>query len=116
MHRELIKECASRQGCCSRDCGCCVNRKIDESRHLGAGHCTLECACCERARGFKISSKEKERVKEMYKIRNLAKADYRSLKIIQISIFGIIGGNWKNPFDMIEDGPPGYDQKSANAQ
>lgn len=120
MHRELIKECTSRQGCCSRDCGCCVSRKIDESRHLGVGHCTLECACCERARGFKISSKTKERVKKMsqieYSAEKSAILDYRSLKIIRLSMFGITGGNWKNPFDMIEDVPPGYDQISKNAQ
>ncbi|CAG8075656.1 unnamed protein product [Penicillium salamii] len=120
MHRDLIKECTSRQGCCSRDCGCCVNRKVDESRHLGVGHCTLECACCERARGFKIFSKTKERVKKMYQIEYSAEKsailDYRSLKIIRLSMFGITGGNWKNPFDMIEDVPPGYDQISKNAQ
>ncbi|CAG8947814.1 unnamed protein product [Penicillium salamii] len=116
MHRELIKECTSRQGCCSRDCGCCVNRKIDESRHLGVGHCTVECACCERARGFKISNKTKERMKKLYRILNNDNLDYRSLKILRLSMFGIIGGNWKNPFDMIEDVPPGYEQKSENAQ
>ena len=60
MHRTLVEDCASRQGCCAHGCGCCLNRKIDPTHTLGVGHCTVECRCCRRARGFDISEEDKK--------------------------------------------------------
>jgi hypothetical protein len=115
MHRDLIKDCAGRQGCCARACGCCVNRNIDDSRTLGAGHCTLECGCCERARGFRVSNEEKKRLKELYKIKRQKEgADFRSNSITRLSIWGLFGNSWKDPFDMIDDAPPSYEEIPKN--
>lgn len=51
-----IHYCASGLGCCARGCGCC---KEGQRRHAGqsvrydvATHCTIECGCCIRWRGF----------------------------------------------------------------
>ncbi|CAG8185086.1 unnamed protein product [Penicillium salamii] len=113
MHRDLVNYCVGRQGCCARGCGCCVNRKIDDSRILGIGHCTLECACCERARGFKVSDEEKQRLKELYKISLEDREDFRSRAIVRTSIWGITGGSWKDPFEVIDDAPPSYEEVSG---
>ena len=49
--------CAVGLGCCARGCGCC---KKGRRRHAGqsvrnnvATHCTIECGCCIRWRGFR---------------------------------------------------------------
>ncbi|KAJ5847839.1 hypothetical protein N7455_011796 [Penicillium solitum] len=34
MHRVLVEDCAGRQGCCARECGCCLNPPIRK----GAGN------------------------------------------------------------------------------
>ncbi|OQD70967.1 hypothetical protein PENPOL_c001G05469 [Penicillium polonicum] len=60
MHRVLREDCAGRGGCCGRDCGCCLNRKLDETRKRAAGHCTVECGCCAKARGFELSEDDKK--------------------------------------------------------
>ncbi|KAJ5197522.1 hypothetical protein N7449_008001 [Penicillium cf. viridicatum] len=60
MHRVLREDCARRGGCCGRDCGCCLNRKLDETRRRAAGHCTVECGCCEKVRGFDLSEDDKK--------------------------------------------------------
>lgn len=112
MHRELIKHCAGRQGCCARGCGCCVDRKIDPSRRLGVGHCTLECGCCRRARGFEVSEEDKKSLKEEFKNNKDSKRSYRLIRMRPVSIWGLTGDNWENPFDMI-DAPPSYDQIEA---
>ena len=59
MHRVLVEDCVRRGGCCRRSCGCCVNRKIHNTRELGAGHCMMACGCCHQARGFELTKKEK---------------------------------------------------------
>lgn len=54
------KACAARGGCCGRGCGCC-SKPLTEYTMPGSlfgkksriyGHCTVECPCCIRARGF----------------------------------------------------------------
>ncbi|KAJ5121257.1 uncharacterized protein N7515_009218 [Penicillium bovifimosum] len=62
MHKRLVKDCASRGGCCARSCGCCLNRNIDQTRKLGVGHCTLRCGCCQRARGGLVIPEEEQRL------------------------------------------------------
>ncbi|KAK9860026.1 hypothetical protein MYU51_010225 [Penicillium brevicompactum] len=98
-----------RYGCCARACGCCANRSIDDTRSLGVGHCTLECACCDRARGFGISSTEKKRLKELYKVNIEKGSDFLSRFIVRLSMFGVMGDSWEDPFAMIVDAPPSYE-------
>lgn len=53
--------CARHGGCCGRDCGCCDRplepflMPINSSKKTNSGvygHCTVECPCCIRFRGF----------------------------------------------------------------
>ncbi|KAJ5793746.1 hypothetical protein N7457_000345 [Penicillium paradoxum] len=108
MHRSLVEECAGRQGCCARGCGCCLNRKVLPSRSLGVGHCTLECACCRRARGFEVSPANKKLLKEQFK-NTVQERGYRITRYRLVSIWGLVGDSRENSFDMI-DAPPSYDQ------
>lgn len=52
----LRRDCASRGGCCGRDCRCCEKpREIEEDGKIvdvSYGHCTTACSCCIRSRGF----------------------------------------------------------------
>lgn len=56
----LRRHCAEYGGCCGRECQCCENRSAyaNFERTLGLGHCTFECGCCSKARGFDLTSKE----------------------------------------------------------
>lgn len=111
MHSELVKDCAGRLGCCSRGCGCCLNRKIDASRALGRGHCTLECGCCAKARGFQFSESQKTSLKNLFSLNS--GHHFHSIRIITVSIWGIFGGSLTNPFDMIT-APPTYEQSEIH--
>lgn len=118
MHSELVKDCAGRQGCCARGCGCCLNRKVDASRSLGVGHCTLECGCCAKARNSEFSHSQKAYLKKLYKLDG-GNENYRAIWIGRVSIWGLTGNSWANPFDMIKatptiKTPPTYEQSEAN--
>ncbi|KAJ5558274.1 hypothetical protein N7535_008487 [Penicillium sp. DV-2018c] len=102
MHRDLIEDCAGRQGCCARACGCFWGLDIVPLN-----------ADAARARGFKVSNEEKKRLKKLYKIVGQDKDDFRSINITRPSIWGLADGNWKNPFDMI-DTPPSYEDIPKN--
>lgn len=52
MHRVLVAECKGRQGCRSRDCGCCPKRLLDPEQRPEAHHCTVRCRCCHQATEF----------------------------------------------------------------
>ncbi|KGO78251.1 hypothetical protein PITC_036190 [Penicillium italicum] len=104
MHRILVEDCANRQGCCARGCGCCLNRKINPTHTLGVGHCTFECACCRRARGFEISEDDKVLLKAHRREEMKLLPKHR---IIRVAIWGLVGGSYESPFDMI-DAPPTY--------
>ncbi|CAG8242278.1 unnamed protein product [Penicillium olsonii] len=106
MHRELVEDCAGRQGCCARGCGCCLDRKLGPSRSLGVGHCTVECACCREARGFELSAQEKWRLKKQFKM-DLPKETGRISKMECVSIWGLCSNEWGNPCELI-DAPPRY--------
>lgn len=99
MHRALIQDCVVRGGCCARGCGCCHRRKIDDSRKFGAGHCTSECACCQKERPpvFKrttlLNDEQMEGVEERRQ---------RLRRIKRVSIWGFDGDAQYNPFDMID--------------
>ncbi|CDM32051.1 unnamed protein product [Penicillium roqueforti FM164] len=62
MHPILVEDCKSRNGCCGRDCGCCLDAQCANSSAgaLGMGHCTLECGCCIRSRGFELSEEREK--------------------------------------------------------
>lgn len=48
MRQEMVDDCWSWGGCCSRECGCCAKRYLLDK---GAGHCTSECWCCNNSQG-----------------------------------------------------------------
>ncbi|CRL25016.1 unnamed protein product [Penicillium camemberti] len=54
----LREDCANRGGCCGRQCKCC-ERPPDSRRMKGWGHCTVECACCYRQRGFELQDTDR---------------------------------------------------------
>lgn len=99
MHRALIEDCVARGGCCARGCGCCHGRKIDESRKFGAGHCTSECACCQKERPpvFKRTTLLNDEQME-----GLEERRRRLKRIKRVSIWGFDGDAQYNPFDMID--------------
>ncbi|CAG8241469.1 unnamed protein product [Penicillium salamii] len=109
MHRELVESCASRQGCCARGCGCCTNRRVDPSRSLVIGHCTIECACCRKARGFEVSPDEKKKLKAQLKI-DRPRATYYTTRMKQVSIWGLRANDSGDKHDMMIDAPPSYGQ------
>jgi hypothetical protein len=99
MHRVLVEDCERRGGCCSRSCGCCVNREIGKTRQLGAGHCMVACGCCHRAPGFELTEKEK-----MGFLTDFHIVDDHSLyrlRINRVSIWGLSLDSHVSPFDMI---------------
>jgi hypothetical protein len=51
LRRELVQDCITRGGCCSRGCGCCKNRLSTTEYSKGIGHCTAACYCCSAVRG-----------------------------------------------------------------
>ncbi|KAI9929673.1 hypothetical protein MW887_001148 [Aspergillus wentii] len=61
------RDCIRRLGCCSHSCGCCdTPRRVPVRGHNGIEllrktHCTMECGCCIRWRGFRrIGEEEKD--------------------------------------------------------
>lgn len=44
--------CKSRGGCCNYDCGCC-QKPLNNTRSPKEYHCSEECPCCIRRRGFR---------------------------------------------------------------
>ncbi|CAG7938945.1 unnamed protein product [Penicillium nalgiovense] len=99
MHRVLIENCAGRQGCCSRGCGCCYTRKINSTRKLGVGHCTFGCGCCRRFRGFDISEEDMKSLKEECR---KEVGELIRHRITRVSIWGLVGDSFDRPFDMID--------------
>lgn len=59
LRKELVEDCISKGGCCSRDCGCCERRQTSTKRGGGIGHCTVECMCCIHDRGSEFTEEEK---------------------------------------------------------
>ncbi|CAG8908734.1 unnamed protein product [Penicillium egyptiacum] len=108
MHRTLREKCVIRGGCCARSCGCCSDRHNTPERMLAAGHCTLECLCCEEARGFQLNREQWEASLPPFS-RTKDKPSHLYLdRVIAVSFVGIVFGNYDNPFDLIEDSPPSY--------
>ncbi|CAG7971468.1 unnamed protein product [Penicillium salamii] len=68
MSEGLVEDCIDSGGCCSRQCGCCAWRR-PLGAHKGKGHCTSECWCCIRFRGYELSENQKEEIRENMKFR-----------------------------------------------
>lgn len=103
MHKVLVEDCASREGCCARSCGCCLNRNIDQTRKLGVGHCTLRCGCCQRARGgLAIPEEDQSLLRKEFSCKMRTN---RSRWHNQVSIWGLVNNSTRNPFDMIQAPP-----------
>lgn len=60
LREELVEDCISRGGCCSRDCGCCERRRLSAKNGKGIGHCTVECMCCIHDQGSEFTAEEKK--------------------------------------------------------
>jgi hypothetical protein len=56
----LRNDCARRGGCCGRSCKCCGEKPPVQGRLRGWGHCTTECGCCNRIRGFDLKKEDKK--------------------------------------------------------
>jgi hypothetical protein len=106
MHRVLVADCAARQGCCSRGCGCCAKRQIEfkqnnSNRNLGVGHCTLACGCCRKARRFQLFEEERTEIRDWL---NHEDPDrylyYHELELA--SKWGLESDNYDNPFHLIK--------------
>lgn len=101
MHNFLVQDCAGKGGCCGRDCGYCVNHPIAQSRKLGVGHCTMECGCCAKYRGFDLTEKEKRDVEKRFDITASGPVKIYGESAIQVLLFGTLEAENTNPFDMI---------------
>lgn len=64
---ELVEYCIARGGCCSRDCGCCANRRSKTKNISGIGHCTLYSGCCSDDRGSSFTHGQHEEIRKRLK-------------------------------------------------
>lgn len=107
MHDLLVKDCAGRNGCCARGCGCCAVREPSSKRPLGAGHCTFECSCCREARGFDFPSEERKLFKKKCREEILSLLEHR---IVRVAIWGLVDGADvgvdDDSFDMVSADEP----------
>jgi hypothetical protein len=101
MHKFLVRDCAGKGGCCGRECGCCVNRPIAQSRELGVGHCTTECGCCAEYRGFDLTEEEKRDVEKRFDISEDGPSPNYGRSVAEVLFFGTLEAENTNPFDMI---------------
>jgi hypothetical protein len=56
----LRDDCDKRGECCGRSCKCCSEKPPAQDRLKGWGHCTIECGCCNRVRGFELGKKDEK--------------------------------------------------------
>ena len=112
MHATLVEDCANKKGCCSRGCGCCSRREASASRPLGVGHCTVECSCCQKFRGFEVSEDTKIALRNNF---DSLLYDAYGHRLVRVAMWGLVGGIDESPFDMIRVGdPPSYSQVQAS--
>ncbi|KAJ5564188.1 hypothetical protein N7513_000430 [Penicillium frequentans] len=62
LRPELVDDCKSRVGCCSRSCGCCQKRHLTPQQHGGIGHCMIECGCCLKSWGVDLTLEKKDQM------------------------------------------------------
>ena len=109
LHRALSEDCVKRGGCCGRACRCCHHRKPTSARKFGVGHCTVECACCEKARGFKLDETATKAMTQFYALSGEGENLHYFKKIQKVSIWGLVDDSEESPFALI-DVPPEYQQ------
>ncbi|CAG8947776.1 unnamed protein product [Penicillium salamii] len=98
MHEVLVEDCAQKQGCCARGCGCCEKRQKTSSRHA-AGHCALTCGCCRKQRGFELTPEEEQDIYNKFD----PQGHDRFYERIQLaSIWGLRLNSDKAPNDLIK--------------
>lgn len=68
MSEGMIQDCSDQSGCCSRECGCCLQRHSPKGKRV-SGHCTSECWCCISFRGFDLPEEEKEEIRKDFRTR-----------------------------------------------
>ena len=108
LHTALTEDCTANGGCCGRPCGCCRNRVLGTGRDLGVGHCTIECGCCQKTRGFALSDEAKDFLRSLRPLDRFTDSGYLRM-MIKASFFGLVKGSSANPVDLI-DLPPGYEE------
>ena len=101
MHEALVEDCIRKQGCCSRGCGCCLNRQLVSTRRLASGHCALSCGCCRKARGFRLTQTEEN---EIYDKLDLQQEKNFANRFQLASIWGLRLDSDRSPFDLIKSG------------
>jgi hypothetical protein len=102
MHPFLREDCARRGGCCSRDCRCCSARANDSTHPLSHGHCTVECGCCRKARGFDFTTEQKKKLEDFFtfSVANSEKTypiprEPYLYQLYRVSIWGIVAKSTK---------------------
>ncbi|CAG8387502.1 unnamed protein product [Penicillium salamii] len=98
IHEDLVEDCAQKQGCCARGCGCCEKRQKTSGRHA-AGHCALTCGCCRKQRGFELTPEEEQ---DIYKEHDLQDDDTFDERIELASIWGLHLNFNNAPNDLIK--------------
>ncbi|KAJ5901900.1 hypothetical protein N7495_002428 [Penicillium taxi] len=106
MHRVLYEDCVGRGGCCERGCNCCVNRQFSKEGRFATGHCTVECSCCAKARGFELSTQQKDNLRGIF---SLSHCSGYTKRMWYASLLGLMTDSIESPFDMIIDTPPRYE-------
>lgn len=57
LRKELVKDCIQRLGCCEK-------RHSKFKTVKGIGHCTVDCGCCTRNRGYEFTGEGKKKMAE----------------------------------------------------
>ncbi|KAJ5823568.1 hypothetical protein N7447_005908 [Penicillium robsamsonii] len=87
-----------------------ITPKVVYASKFEAGHCTIECLCCEKSRGFAFTAKGKE-IFDMEFDLAFDKGYFRRIR--HASLLGLIHDNDDNPFDLIDDHPRSREAPSA---
>ncbi|CAG7922059.1 unnamed protein product [Penicillium olsonii] len=98
MHEVLVEDCARKDGCCSRGCGCCAKRHQTFTRPLTAGHCSIRCRCCISWRGFYLDREEENDIYDEFQTRE-GLPSYDQIELA--SIWGLRLNCHKSPFNLL---------------
>lgn len=81
------------------------------ARRLGVGHCTIECGCCIKSRGFMLNPKQKKEVSARFRLSEQRQAqyllsrdsrDFYYNRIVMASIWGLLQESQDSAFDLID--------------